>query len=55
MTIPVFYRPEQSSSDAASYSPSADKPRQVVADWTAHEDIAPRRPDPDGAGGWPRD
>ncbi|MBK7005540.1 MAG: hypothetical protein IPH37_10700 [Burkholderiales bacterium] len=41
MTIPVFYRPEQSSSDAASYSPSADKPRQVVADWTAHEDIAP--------------
>lgn len=29
----VFYRPEQSAHNAASYSPSAGKPAQVVADW----------------------
>lgn len=34
-SIPVVYRPEQSVPNL-SYSPSADKPRQVVADWLAH-------------------
>jgi acetoin utilization deacetylase AcuC-like enzyme len=32
--VPVFYRPE-AAADAASYSPSAGKPPQVVADWQA--------------------
>jgi acetoin utilization deacetylase AcuC-like enzyme len=32
--IPVLYRPEMSV-PTASYSPSADKPSQVVADWQA--------------------
>lgn len=36
MKIPVFYRPEQSSTEANSYSPSAGKPAQVVADWLEH-------------------
>lgn len=33
--IPVFFRPE-TVADAASYSPSAGKPPQVVADWQRH-------------------
>lgn len=33
--VPVFYRPEVTA-DAGSYSPSADKPPLVVADWQAH-------------------
>lgn len=31
----IFYRPEQCAANAASYSPSAAKPAQVVADWLA--------------------
>lgn len=38
--IPVFYRPEQSCASNESYSPSAGKPRQVVADWLAQPHIA---------------
>ena len=34
--IPVFYSPEMSV-QTASYSPSSDKPRQVVADWQAQD------------------
>lgn len=33
MTMPVFYRPEQTAQNANSYSPSASKPAQVIADW----------------------
>jgi acetoin utilization deacetylase AcuC-like enzyme len=33
-SIPVFFRPEMVA-DAGSYSPSAGKPAQVVADWRA--------------------
>lgn len=36
MTLPVFYRPEQVALNSASYSPSAAKPQQVVADWQRH-------------------
>lgn len=39
--IPVFYRPEQSCASNESYSPSAGKPRQVVADWQAQPHITP--------------
>lgn len=39
--IPVFYRPEQSCASNESFSPSAGKPRQVVADWQGKSDIAP--------------
>jgi len=38
--IPVFYRKEQSSEAAVSYSPSAAKPAKVVADWRARPEIA---------------
>lgn len=34
-SVPVFFRPEMVA-EAASYSPSAGKPTQVVADWQAH-------------------
>jgi acetoin utilization deacetylase AcuC-like enzyme len=34
--IPVFYRPEQNA-PVTSYSPSSDKPRQVVADWVTQD------------------
>lgn len=33
MTLPVFYRPEMSVADNPSFSPSAGKPAQAVADW----------------------
>lgn len=33
----IYYRPEQAAANAASYSPSAAKPAQVVADWLAHD------------------
>ena len=36
LKIPVLYRPEQSCNEAVSYSPSAGKPAQVVADWKKH-------------------
>lgn len=39
--IPVFYRTEQSSKDAASYSPSAGKPLMAVSDWISRSDIHP--------------
>jgi acetoin utilization deacetylase AcuC-like enzyme len=39
-SIPVFYRPEQSCTEANSYSPSAGKPAQVMADWLAHPVIS---------------
>jgi acetoin utilization deacetylase AcuC-like enzyme len=38
--IPVFYRPEQSSDAAESFSPSAGKPKLVVEDWLSHPEIA---------------
>src|SRR5262245_26854765 len=38
--IPVFYRPEQSSDAAESFSPSAGKPKLVIEDWLAHPEIA---------------
>src|SRR5262245_35000878 len=38
--IPVFYRPEQSSDAAESFSPSAGKPKIVVEDWLSHPEIA---------------
>ena len=38
--IPVFYRPEQSSDAAQSFSPSAGKPKLVVDDWLSHPEIA---------------
>ena len=38
--IPVFYRPEQSSTAAIDYSPSAGKPKLVVADWLSRPEIA---------------
>jgi len=37
--IPVFYRPEQSSTAAVHYSPSASKPQLVVQDWLSNEAI----------------
>ena len=37
----VFYRPEQNAVNAGSYSPSANKPQQVVADWLKHGIITP--------------
>jgi len=40
--IPVFYVPEMVGRPTTSYSPSAEKPAQVVADWLAHPDIAGR-------------
>lgn len=39
--IPVFYRPEQSSDAAESFSPSASKPKLVIEDWLSHPEIAP--------------
>lgn len=38
--VPVFYRPEQNCTRAASYSPSAGKPALVVRDWRSNEQIA---------------
>jgi len=38
--IAVFYRPEQSSDAAESFSPSAGKPRLVIEDWLSHPEIA---------------
>ena len=38
--IPVFYRPEQASTAAVNYSPSAAKPRLVVEDWLSRPQIA---------------
>src|SRR3954452_17819762 len=38
--IPVFYRPEQSSDAAESFSPSAGKPKLVIEDWLSHPEIA---------------
>jgi acetoin utilization deacetylase AcuC-like enzyme len=38
--IPVFYRPEQSSDAAKSYSPSAGKPKLVIEDWLSRPKIA---------------
>lgn len=40
--IPVFYVPEMVGKPAGSYSPSAGKPAEVVADWLAQPDIAER-------------
>lgn len=40
MPLSVFYRPEMAAPSNDSYSPSAGKPTAVVADWTAHPDIA---------------
>jgi acetoin utilization deacetylase AcuC-like enzyme len=40
MTIPVFYVPDMAG-PVTGYSPSAAKPRQVVADWRMDFDIAP--------------
>ncbi len=37
--IPVFYRPEQSSTAAVDYSPSAGKPKLVIQDWLSNEAI----------------
>jgi acetoin utilization deacetylase AcuC-like enzyme len=39
--IPIFYRPEQSSNAAKSYSPSAGKPALAVKDWLSIPEIAP--------------
>jgi acetoin utilization deacetylase AcuC-like enzyme len=39
--IPVFYVPAMTANDAESFSPSAGKPAQVVADWRMNFDIAP--------------
>jgi acetoin utilization deacetylase AcuC-like enzyme len=38
--IPVFYRPEQSSDAAESFSPSAGKPKLVIEDWLSRPEIA---------------
>lgn len=38
--IPVFYRSEQSSTAAVDFSPSAGKPKLVVADWLSRPEIA---------------
>jgi acetoin utilization deacetylase AcuC-like enzyme len=38
--IPIFYRPEQSSDAAGSFSPSAGKPKLVIEDWLSHPEIA---------------
>lgn len=40
MTLPIFYCPEQSSTAAASYSPSAGKPALVMADWLSRPELA---------------
>jgi acetoin utilization deacetylase AcuC-like enzyme len=37
--IPIFYRPEQSSTATNSFSPSAGKPRLVIEDWMGHPEI----------------
>ena len=37
----IFYVPQQSCAEAASYSPSAGKPALVVADWLKHGLITP--------------
>lgn len=39
--LPVFFRQEQSSKAAASYSPSAGKPALVMADWLGNDKLAP--------------
>ncbi len=39
--LPIFYRPEQSCTAAASYSPSAAKPALVMADWLGNDQLAP--------------
>jgi acetoin utilization deacetylase AcuC-like enzyme len=41
LKIPIFYRREMSCSVNSSYSPSADKPAKVVADWMANPSIEP--------------
>ena len=41
MKLPIFYRPEQSCTAAASYSPSAAKPALVMADWLGNDQLAP--------------
>ncbi len=38
--IPVFYRPEQSSDAAVSFTPSAGKPKLVIEDWLSRPEIA---------------
>lgn len=38
--IPVFYRPEQSCAASVDFSPSAGKPKLVVADWKSRPAIA---------------
>ena len=38
--IPLFYRPEQSSDAAESFSPSAGKPKLVIEDWLSRPEIA---------------
>ena len=38
--IPVFYRSEQSSDAADSYSPSAGKPKYVIEDWLSDPEIS---------------
>lgn len=40
--LPIFYTPQQSCPNAASYSPSAGKPALAVADWLSNDKIAPR-------------
>lgn len=40
--IPVFYRPEQSSDRASSFSPSAGKPKLVIDDWLSRAEISQR-------------
>ena len=37
--IPIFYRPEQSSTAGDSFSPSAGKPRLVIEDWMGYPEI----------------
>ena len=37
----LFYRPEQSARNASAFSPSANKPRLVVADWLRQGLISP--------------
>lgn len=38
--IPIFYRREQSCTAAVHFSPSAGKPKLVLADWLSHPEIA---------------
>jgi hypothetical protein len=37
MRLPVFYRAEQAVNRNNSFSPSAQKPSEVVSDWINHK------------------